>query len=83
MFEFPLTKANRLHLARAFRLVERVDLSIDCVLEGQMGKAWVDHLDQPAIFQIQTGSFVYLAGEPDGTPAQELLDKLPAWILQM
>jgi hypothetical protein len=39
MIEYPLTKANRLRLARAFVKVPRVDLSIDCVLEGQMDAA--------------------------------------------
>lgn len=83
MFEFPPTKANRLQLARAFRQVERVDLSLDCVLEGQMGKAWVDHLDQPAAFLIQTGPFVYLAGDPERAPARAMLNSLPAGMLLM
>ncbi len=83
MFEFPLTKANRLQLAQAFRHVDRVDLTIDCVVEGQMGKVWVDQLDQPTVFQIQTGPFSYLAGEPEGIPAQELFHNLPADMLLM
>lgn len=37
--QYPLSKANRIRLARAFRHVPRVDVSIECVLEGQMGAA--------------------------------------------
>ena len=51
-FELPLMKANRLRLARAFRDSKWVDLAIDCVLEGQMGRAFVDDLDSPAAFMI-------------------------------
>jgi len=35
--ELELTKMNRLKIARAFRDVPRVDMSIPCVVEGQMG----------------------------------------------
>lgn len=83
MLEYPLIKANRLLLAQAFRAVRRVDLSIDCVIEGQMGKAFVDHVDHPSVYQIQTGPFVYLAGDPTGAPAQELIRNLPGYMLLM
>ena len=63
MIEYPLTKANRIRLARAFYPVPRVDFSIDCVLEGQMGAAFVDDSTHPAVFQIQVGPFVYFAGD--------------------
>ncbi len=35
--EYPLTKPNRVKLARAFKHVPRVDLSIQCAIEGLMG----------------------------------------------
>ena len=35
--EYPLTKANRVKLARAFKHVPRVDLSIQFAIEGLMG----------------------------------------------
>jgi hypothetical protein len=40
----PLAKANRILIARAFAQVLRVDMSIDCVIDDQMGQAlegWV------------------------------------------
>lgn len=83
MLEYPLTKANRLRLAQAFRHARRVDLSIDCVIEGQMGKAFVDDVNHPSVYQIQTGPFVYLGGDPARLPAQELLRNLQLYTLLM
>jgi len=39
-YELELNKANRLKLSQAFRNHKRVDFSIDCVIDGQMGKAY-------------------------------------------
>lgn len=71
--EYPLTKANRLRLARAFRNVPRVDISIECVLEAQMGRAFVDDLANPTAFHIQIGPFHYYAGDASGNGGQEML----------
>lgn len=71
--EYPLTKANRLRLAQAFRYVPRVDISIECVLEDQMGKAHADDLENPSVFQIKTGPFHYFAGDALGDGGQEML----------
>lgn len=71
--EYPLTKSNRLRLARAFRNVPRVDISIECVLEDQMGRAHVDDLGNPSAFQIQIGPFHYFAGDALGEGGQEML----------
>ena len=60
--ELELTKANRLRLAGAFREVPRVDYSIDCVIEGQMGRAFVDDPWYPTAYRITTGPFAYFAG---------------------
>jgi GNAT superfamily N-acetyltransferase len=81
--EYPLTKANRLRLARAFRNVPRVDISIECVLEGQMGKAFADDLDNPSAFQIQAGSFHYFAGDVFGNGGQEILREFKPYNLFM
>lgn len=51
-YELELTKSNRLNLARAFHKSNRVDYSIECVLEGQMGKAFVDNLTHPSAYRI-------------------------------
>ena len=64
--EYPLTKANCIKLEKAFRNVPRVDISIECVLEGQMGKAYVNDLDDPSVYKIQVGPFFYLAGDTFG-----------------
>lgn len=83
MEEYPLTKANRIRLGRAFQDVPHVDLSIECVLEGQMGKAFVDNLDQPRAFQIRVGPFVYFAGDPTGPGAREMLISLAPYTFFM
>ena len=75
--DYPLTPLNRLKLAQAFRDVLRVDLGIECVLEGQMGKAFVDNIDDPTVFMIEQGDFwSYFAGDPAGEEAQTLLENL-------
>jgi hypothetical protein len=64
VIEFTLTKANRIRLARAFRNLTRVDLSVDCAIEGQMGKAFVDKLENPTVFEIELSLFFcYFAGD--------------------
>ena len=63
MFELDLNKANRLKLAHASRQNKRVDYSIQCVIEGQMGKAFVDQIDAPTAYAINIGPFWYFAGE--------------------
>jgi len=83
MVEYPFTKANRLQLAHAFHQVEHVDLSIDCVIEGQMGHAFVDQIESPLVYKIQTGPFVYMAGEPACPQGQEMLDSIPQGMLLM
>ena len=49
----PHTKANRIRFTRAFRNSKRVDLSIDCVIESQMGKAFTDSLGDPMAFKMR------------------------------
>ena len=81
--ELPLTKANRIKLASAFRRVPRVDLSIDCAIEGQMGKAYVDDLDHPNVFKIETGPFFYFSGEPNGAAGKKMLADITPYNLFM
>jgi GNAT superfamily N-acetyltransferase len=62
--ELPITKSNRLKVAQAFRSNQRVDLSIQCVIEGQMGKVYANHLDHPKAFLIEVSNFFwYFAGD--------------------
>jgi GNAT superfamily N-acetyltransferase len=81
--EYPLTKSNRLHLARAFRDVPRVDISIECVLEDQMGKACVDNLENPSVYKIMVGPFFYLAGDAFSESGQEMLKEIKPYNLLM
>lgn len=81
--EYTLTKSNRLHLARAFRSVPRVDISIECVLEGQMGKSYVDDLKNPSAYLIQVGPFHYYAGNVLGDGGQEMLRNFKPYHLFM
>jgi GNAT superfamily N-acetyltransferase len=81
--ELELTKANRLRLARAFRHNPRVDCSLDCVLEAQMGQAFVDDPEQPTAYRISIGPFWYFAGDANGPGGQALLAEWPAYNLLM
>ena len=81
--ELELTKINRLKIANAFRAVSRVDMSIPCVVEGQMGQAFVDALAQPTIYHGVIGPFHYFAGPSDTPQAQAMIADFPAYNLLM
>ncbi|MBN1955411.1 MAG: GNAT family N-acetyltransferase [Anaerolineae bacterium] len=81
--ELELNKTNRIRLARAFQRHKRVDCSIDCVVEGQMGQAFVDQLLQPAAFRITVGPFWYFAGQADDPGGRSLLQEFPSYSLLM
>lgn len=81
--ELELTKASRLRLARAFQQSKRVDYSIDCVIEGQMGKAFVDDFAHPTAYRISVGPFWYFAGEARSAGGYEMMRKFPAYALLM
>ena len=81
--EYPLTKANRIKLASAFRNVARVDLSIECTTEAQMGRAFVDDPERPTVFKVETGLFFYLAGDAAGQAAGEVLRNIAPYTLFM
>jgi GNAT superfamily N-acetyltransferase len=78
MFLYPLTRSNRLRLARAFAKVPRVDISIDCVLEDQMGKAFVDSLENPQYFMMEIDSFFcFFAGDFTREAGRSFLAETP------
>jgi len=83
MHDYPLTKTNRIRLARAFRDVTRVDLAIDCIIEGQMGRAFVDDLDSPGAFMIRTGPLCYFAGSSDSEGGQAMMANLDQYSIIM
>lgn len=78
-----LNKANRLRLARALRHNPRVDYSLDCVIEGQMGQAVADDAARPRAYRVSVGPFWYYAGEADGPGGQALVAELPPYHLLM
>jgi GNAT superfamily N-acetyltransferase len=82
-YELELTKTNRLKLARAFKNNKRVDTSIDCVVEGQMGRAFVDNLREPTAYRITVGPFWYFAGDAYSTGGNQMLEGFPAYSLFM
>lgn len=79
----PLSKENRVRIARAFGHVPRVDMSIDCVIEGQMGAAVADNAQSPTAFRLQLGSFTYFAGDATGPGGRELLQGLGPYTILM
>jgi GNAT superfamily N-acetyltransferase len=81
--EFPLTRANRIRLARAFLHVPRVDLAIECAVEGQMGRAFVDDVQQPSAYAVRVGPFLYLAGDAAGPGGRALLELIAPHVLLM
>jgi GNAT superfamily N-acetyltransferase len=81
--EYPLTKANRIRLASAFRHVPRVDISIECVLEDQMGMAFVDNIENPSAYMIKIGPFHYFAGDVTSTGGQEVVKNFQPYNLFM
>lgn len=57
------------------------DTTILSCLQGHMGKAWVDSLEDPASAQILVGDFMFLAGNPHTVEAEELLLNIPKQVL--
>lgn len=81
--ELELTKANRLNIAQAFRGNKRVDFSIECAVEGQLGRVFVDDPGQPAAYCLRVGPFGYFAGDAGSAAARELMAGFPAYHLLM
>ncbi len=79
MIEYPLTRSNRVVLGRAFATVPRVDISIECAIEDQMGKAFVDSATDPQVFLIeQDRFFCYLAGDLTTSSGRNFLSSIPS-----
>ena len=60
--EFELTTANRPRVARAFRFRARVELAIECAIEGQMGRVFVDDAAHSMAYCLRVGPFRSYAG---------------------
>jgi GNAT superfamily N-acetyltransferase len=81
--ELELNKANRLQVAQAFRFNKRVDFSIECVVEGQLGRVFVDDPSRPGAYCIRVGPFGYFAGDAGSAAARDLMASFPAYHLLM
>jgi GNAT superfamily N-acetyltransferase len=53
------------------------------VLEDQSGSAYVDDVDQPRAFQIDTHPFFYFAGSAETLASQEMMRSLPGFCFLM
>ena len=82
-YELELNKVNRLKLAKAFKNNKRVDTSIDCVIEGQMGRAFVDNILKPTAYRITVGPFWYFAGDAHCAGGHQMLKGFPPYNLLM
>ena len=74
-----LTADNRHILSQAFADHKKVDISIDCVVEGRLGEAFVDTPENPTAYRISVGPFHYFAGDPKSGMMQDF----PAFNLLM
>ncbi len=81
--ELSLTRTNRLRIARAFADSRRVDIGIDCAIEGQMGRVLADDPVSPTAFKIEQGPFGYFAGRADSAGGRALIGSLLPWTLLM
>ncbi|WP_144572205.1 GNAT family N-acetyltransferase [Bacillus paramycoides] len=63
-------------------MFENIDSTIVLsYLQGHMGNAWVDNLENPTVAQITVGIFVFYAGDPNSEEAEELLYNPPDFTL--
>lgn len=63
MRAIPLTKTNRVKIARAFRQHHRYDAVLDSVIEGQMGKAYTNNIEDLELLRVAIEPFHYFAGD--------------------
>jgi GNAT superfamily N-acetyltransferase len=58
-------------------------MSIDCTVEGQMGRAFVDDMEAAAVYKIEIWPFFYLAGDATGPGARTMLEAIRPYTLFM
>ncbi|GGP13266.1 GNAT family N-acetyltransferase [Oceanobacillus neutriphilus] len=75
-------KANTEVKKKLVPMFENMDSTIILsYMQGYMGDAWVDNLDNPTVAQITVGIFVFYAGDSTANEAVELLYNLPEFAL--
>ena len=78
MISYSLSADNRNQLASAFADVPRVDISIQCVLEDAMGKAFVDSPEHPHRYMIELDEFFcYYAGDLTSEAGRDFVNQTP------
>jgi hypothetical protein len=60
-----LSDKNINSIRKAYDGVPRVDISIDCALEGSFGKIYTENINTHKSYLIKIGPFNYFAGEPN------------------
>ena len=83
LYRLELDEQNCQRLGEAFQHSPRVDYTIDCAIEGQMGQVFVDDPRHPVAFCIRTGPLWYFAGLADTPGGRELLEEFPPYHLLM
>jgi len=76
---YPLNSDSSYKIASMFENMNSTMLL--SYLQGHMGKAWVDDLENPTVAQVMVGIFVFYAGDANSEAAKELLYNLPEHIL--
>lgn len=76
MRAIPLTKTNRLKIARAFFNQKRYDATLDSVIEGQMGKAFTNNIEEMNLIRVEIEPFNYFAGDPQHPEAMQMVKTL-------
>ncbi len=75
-------KANETTMEKLFPMFSsmKATMILSC-LQGHMGSAWVDNIENPIVAQIVIGIFVFYAGDPNAIATEELLLNLPEYTL--
>lgn len=69
----PLTKTNRVAIARAFAHYKHYDVVLDAVVEGQMGKAYTNDFENSELYRVEVEPFQYLSGDVAHEDAVEMV----------
>ena len=72
---YELSIEERHKVSKIFDKME--DTMIQSYIEGYMGRAWVDNVENPTVAQILVGVFVFFAGDYNKEEAYELIKNIP------
>ena len=64
MKQINLSDENKIKIVNAFKRVNRVDFSIDSIIDSNMCKVFIDNEQSPQAYMIQNGIFRIFAGRP-------------------